>query len=191
MTFEDFYYLTEEADNVGFRNIMKTYNRLVHALKENGIDFYITGEFALSKYNYHRFTHDIDIVTQNFERVGRTLARYGFKKVPGRETLPKFIDKSNGVEVELLPSEGKVGQKVEINFPPPQPDKHFISLPDLISLKLDSSKHYPVIRARDRSDVVELIQKNNLPRDFNGINSLVQMDYETLWDAIQTEREEI
>ncbi len=43
---------------------------------------------------------------------------------------------------------------------------HVITLPKLIELKLASYKRLPIDRARDLSDVVQLIKVNNLNKSF-------------------------
>jgi hypothetical protein len=61
------------------------------------------------------------------------------------------------------------------------------SLEELISLKLDSWKNSPLKRLRDKTDVVELILRRQLPCSL-AINSAVRPLYEETWDAIQAEK---
>jgi hypothetical protein len=184
--FKDFkeYFLCREANNLGYSNIKNTYKKIFDIFHNNDIDFYVVGGFALSYYNYHRMTNDIDIVLKFNDYVERLLVMNGFKRCPHREIVPKFLDNENGVEVEILPDGGKVA-KVSLSFPKAEDvENDFIDLETLISLKLDSSNHYPALRAKDRSDCVELIRINNLPRDFN-VDPIVKNIYTTIWDDIQ------
>jgi hypothetical protein len=63
----------------------------------------------------------------------------------------------------------------------------FVSLEQLISLKLDSWANHPTRRLKDKADVIELIQARRLPRDLNVANPVRQHYLET-WDALQAER---
>ena len=56
----------------------------------------------------------------------------------------------------------------------------------LLSLKLDSSAHSPLRRLRDKTDVVELILRRNLPRDLP-VASVVRLLYLEPWDALRAE----
>jgi hypothetical protein len=52
--------------------------------------------------------------------------------------------------------------------------------------KLDSWKNSPLKRLRDKTDVVELMLRRQLPRSL-AVNSAVRLIYEETWDAIQAE----
>jgi len=61
-----------------------------------------------------------------------------------------------------------------------------VSLPELISLKLDSAANSPLRRLRDKTDAVELITRRNLPRDL-AVAEPVQRAYHDLWDGLKAE----
>ncbi len=110
-----------------------------------------------------------------------------FARVKGRED--RVEDRRNGVQVDLLPA-GKV-LKRGCKVPFPQPTRtteklQFVSLEDLLSLKLDSSANSPLRRHRDKTDVVELILRRKLPRDLP-IAPAVRPLYLETWDALQAE----
>ena len=91
--------------------------------------------------------------------------------------------------VNLLPA-GKV-LKRGCKVPFPQPTKtteklQFVSLEELLSLKLDSSAHSPLRRLRDKTDVVELILRRKLPRELSVAPAVRPLYLET-WDALQAE----
>jgi hypothetical protein len=62
----------------------------------------------------------------------------------------------------------------------------FVSLEELISLKLDSWAHNPTYRHKDKTDVIELIKARQLPRGLN-IAAPVRQHYVETWDALQAE----
>jgi len=74
-----------------------------------------------------------------------------------------------------FPSPGKVAGQLQI-----------ISLPELISLKLDSAANSPLRRLRDKTDAVELITRRNLPRDLP-VAEPVRQAYQELWDGLKAE----
>ena len=93
------------------------------------------------------------------------------------------------MKIDLLPA-GKV-LKAGCKVPFPQPgvpsDKpQLISIEQLISLKLDSWAGSPVRRHKDKTDVIELIARRNLPRDLE-IAEDVRALYVETWDALRAE----
>ena len=77
----------------------------------------------------------------------------------------------------------------KVPFPQPgQSAEHlqFVSLEDLVSLKLDSWANSPAKRLRDKADVIELILRRKLPRDLRVAEAIQQLYLET-WDAVQSE----
>ena len=65
-------------------------------------------------------------------------------------------------------------------------EPRLVSLPDLISLKLDSYRVSPLRRLKDKADVTELIQWKKLPRDLP-VAAPVRQLYTDTWDGLQTE----
>ena len=63
----------------------------------------------------------------------------------------------------------------------------FVSLQQLISLKLDSWSGSPNRRLKDKADVVELIKVLHLPRDF-AVDETVGALYVETWDALAAEQ---
>jgi hypothetical protein len=60
-------------------------------------------------------------------------------------------------------------------------------LEQLLSLKLDSWNNSPNRRLKDKSDVVELILRRKLSRDF-AVAPVVRSLYTETWDALQNEK---
>jgi hypothetical protein len=64
----------------------------------------------------------------------------------------------------------------------------YVSLPKLISLKLDSWVHSPNRRLKDKADVIELIKALQLPRELE-VDPPVRALYRETWDALEAEPE--
>ena len=78
----------------------------------------------------------------------------------------------------------------QVPFPEPtevSEQPQFVSLEQLIALKLDSWSNNPVRRLKDKVDVIELIQARQLPRDLS-IAAPVRQHYVETWDALDAER---
>jgi hypothetical protein len=77
----------------------------------------------------------------------------------------------------------------QVPFPEPtevSAEPRIVSLPDLVSLKLDSCRVSPLLRAKDKAEVVELILARNLPRDFF-VAAVIRDSYEEVWDGLRAE----
>jgi hypothetical protein len=64
----------------------------------------------------------------------------------------------------------------------------FVTLEQLLALKLDSWVSSPTRRLKDKADVVELIKTLKLPRDL-AIAEAVRDLYVETWDALRAESE--
>lgn len=109
--------------------------------------------------------------------------------VGGIDRPGRLRDRTNGVFVDVLPA-GRVLQRgCHVPFPTPEEvseEPRFVTLEQLISLKLDSWAGAPTRRSRDKTDVVELIAARKLPRTLR-LHRAVQGHYEEIWDALQSE----
>lgn len=99
-------------------------------------------------------------------------------------------DKRNSALVNLLPA-GRV-LKTGCNGPFPEPrevsgEPRFVSLEQLIALKLDSWSHSPNQRLKDKADVIELIKELRLPREL-AIGEAVRPLWLETWDALAAEK---
>jgi len=95
----------------------------------------------------------------------------------------------SGGKIDLLPAGKVLRRGSKVPFPEPQTVAtvpQFVSLPELVSLKLDSWSTSPLSRLKDKADVVELIKHRNLPRDL-AVAPAVRQLYEELWDGLKTE----
>ena len=178
-------------ENTGTSGLVESARAAVAVLAEHDIPHLIAGGLAVQEYGYPRVTIDVDIIVPDvLEAVEWLTASLTgpFFRVP--EFQGRVEDRRNGVLIDLLPA-GKV-LKRGCKVPFPQPTKvaeqfQIVSLEELLALKLDSWNHSPNHRLKDKSDVVELILRGNLPRDL-AINPAVRALYTETWDALQNEK---
>jgi hypothetical protein len=156
-------------------------------LSDHGIANLIAGGLAVQLHGYPRTTVDVDIVVADVQQAHEFLVANGYK--PSLVQLLAVVDPIRRVKIDLLPSGKCLKRECEVPFPElpkagaiMQP----VTLEALISLKLDSWKHSPTRRMRDRADVAELIMRNELPRDLK-VHQAIQGEYLTLWDALAAE----
>ena len=93
------------------------------------------------------------------------------------------------MQVDLLPAGKVVKRGCKVPFPHPTnatETLQIVKLEELLSLKLDSSAHSPLRRLRDKTDVVELILRRQLPRELPVAPAVRPLYLET-WDALQAE----
>jgi hypothetical protein len=187
MTNRDAYVLRE---NTGTTGVLQTAQAAAAVLADYDIPHLIVGGIAVQEHGYPRVTIDVDIVVPDvLEAVEFITANVTgpFTRVAGCED--RVEDRRNGVKVDLLPA-GKV-LKPGCKVPFPQPTKttgklQIISLEELISLKLDSWANSPLRRHKDKTDVIELITRRQLPRDL-AVAATVRDLYIETWDGLQAE----
>jgi hypothetical protein len=140
---------------------------LDHVLRAIGAEAVVGGGWAVWRHGYiGRVTQDVDIVVaaNQVDALLRTAAVAGFQvlaRQPGR--WPKVVHKETGITVDLLPEGERPGTP---SRPAPTTLPHparigaagamlrYITLPALVELKLAAG------RARDESDVIELVRAN-------------------------------
>ena len=177
-------------ENTGTSGLVASARDAIALLAEHDIPHLIVGGLAVQEHGYPRMTIDVDIVVPDvLEAVEFLTADLNgpFFRVP--KTEDRIEDRRNGVFIDLLPAGKVVKRGCKVPFP--QPAKvtekfQIIALEDLISLKLDSWQGSPVRRLRDKTDVIELIQYCNLPRDL-AVDPAVRALYLETWDALKAE----
>jgi hypothetical protein len=168
--------------------IPETAQRATALLNQAGIPTLIAGGLAVQVHGYPRLTVDADIVVPDVVKAHQVLLAHGYRA--SLTVATGVIDPETNVRVDLLPGGSSLTPRCPVAFPIPTQTEHaYINLPDLISVKLGSFLSSPVRRSRDKTDVIELIIRNGLPRDLAGIALPVQSLYFELWDAIQAEPE--
>jgi len=189
MTVSDEAYYLREA--TGTNAVAEAARAVAEALARFDIPHLIAGGLAVQEHGYPRVTTDVDIIVPDVlearEYVTADLSGH-LTQVPTFQDRLK--DKRSGVIIDLLPADRvlKVGCKVPFPTPKIASDSlQFITLEELISLKLDSWVNSPVRRLRDKGDVVELIIRRKLPRDM-AIQAAVRNLYLETWDALKAEK---
>ena len=177
-------------ENTGTSGLMDSVRVAVALLAEHDIPHLIIGGLAVQEHGYPRVTIDVDIVVPDvLEAVEFLTASLTgpFYRVP--ETQDRVEDRRNHVEIDILPAGKVVKRGCKIPFPLPSSvadQPRFVSLEELISLKLDSWSNSPNRRLKDKSDVVELILRRKLPRELE-VNPAVGTLYLETWDALRSE----
>jgi hypothetical protein len=150
----------------------------------------IAGGLAVQEHGYPRVTIDVDIIVPDvLDGVELLTAPLDSPFVRDRQYENRVRDGRNGVEIDLLPAGSVLRPGCEVPFPIPlqvSETPRFVTLPDLVSLKLDSAAHSPLRRLKDKTDVVELTVRRSLPRDLPVANAVIAM-YREIWDGIQKE----
>ena len=177
----------EEAEflreSSGSTNIEKTLLKALKVLKLFDIPHYVCGGFAVQEHGYPRFTVDVDIIVPDVQVAREKLSMNGFKENPGSSMT--VTDRDTKVEIDVLPGGGKVGPG-PLAFPMPthvSETPQILTLPDLISMKLSSHMGSPFDRARDYSDVVELVKANHPSRGL-GVDPKIRDAYHKIWDGL-------
>jgi hypothetical protein len=160
--------------------VHQTMRRTARRLEKTGIAYAILGGMALNAHKYKRTTGDVDflLTEEGLQEFRRQFVRKYYEPVEGRPR--RFVDRANGVTIDILvtgrfPGRGKPGP---IPFPHPAEvseiiDKHrVVNLPTLVQLKLAARRH------KDFGDVVELIRYNDLDESFGkGLHPSVRQDF--------------
>jgi hypothetical protein len=178
-------------ENTGTSGVVQTARTVAAVLAQHDIAHLVVGGIAVQEHGYPRTTIDVDIVVPDvLEAVEWLTADLTgpFARVKGCDD--RLEDRRNGVMVDLLPA-GRV-LKRGCTVPFPQPAKaaeelQIVSLEELVSLKLDSAAGSPLRRHKDKTDVIELIQRRQLPRDL-AVHPAVQALYFETWDGLQAEK---
>ena len=144
----------------------RTMRKAVRVLAEAGIPSLIVGGYAVQEHGYARFTSDVDVIVPKVVDARGILSINGFRENSGSSMT--VTDRVSKVEVNLLPGGHSVGPGPLI-LPIPQTvssNPTFVDLRTLLEMKLSSYVGSPLNRAKDFSDVVELIKANKLTRSF-------------------------
>jgi hypothetical protein len=177
-------------ETTGTNHVAETLRRAVEILAHWDVPHWVVGGIAVQEHGYYRVTIDADIVVPDVLEALEFLTADvtgPFERVPDKQG--RLRDRTNGVNIDLLPA-GRVLQR-GCHVPFPTPDQvsetpRFITVEQLISLKLDSWLGSPARRLKDKADVTELILARRLPRDLK-LHTAVQKTYEEIWDTLQRE----
>jgi hypothetical protein len=187
--------VSEEAcflrEATGTSAVAETARRLAAALARHDIPHLVAGGLAVQEHGYPRVTIDVDVIVPDVleaAEFGTSDLSSSLARVP--TVQDRLQDRRTGVLIDLLPAGRvlKTGCKVPFPIPADASDHlKFVTLEDLISLKLDSWANSPMHRLRDKTDVVELILRRKLPRNLP-VQAAVGSIYLETWDALQAEK---
>lgn len=177
-------------ENTGTTGLEETARKAAYTLADYDIPHLIVGGLAVQEHGYPRLTLDVDVVVPDvLEAVEFLTADVTGPFVPVAGCQDRLVDNRNQVKIDLLPAGYVVKQGCKVPFPVPVLVKNkpqFIALPELISLKLDSWSNTPLRRSQDRTDVIQLIARRNLPREL-AVAPVVRGLYLEIWDGLQAE----
>jgi len=174
--------------------VQETLRKITRRLSDLGIPYAVAGGMALFKHGFRRFTEDVDLL------VTRDSLKAIHEKLEGLGYVPPFTgskhlrDTEYGVRVEFLvageyPGDGK---PKPIAFPDPaeagveRDGMTILSLPRLVELKLASGMTGGIMRMKDFTDVIALINDLDLPAAFaDQLNPYVRDKYAELWTGVR------
>lgn len=177
-------------ENTNTSGLELTLRSAVEILARHEMPHFVVGGLAVQEHGYFRVTLDADIVVLDVpEAVDVLTADFSgpFVAYPGCEDTVR--DQRNGVLINFLPAGRVLRAGCQVPFPEPDEvwdEPRFVSLEQLIALKLDSWFHTPTRRHKDKTDVIELIKELKLPRDLK-VNEAVRPLYVETWDALAAE----
>lgn len=137
--------------------ILDTAREVSALLRAQKIEGAVIGGIAVVLHGYVRTTVDIDVFTEQSQRLAAALEAHGFVFEADQRQFVK-----SGVPVHLVTID-------EIKVPPRKLEERngirTVSLADLINMKLRTGTTDP-LRAKDLADVIGLIEANRLSGDF-------------------------
>jgi hypothetical protein len=164
----------------GRGKVHQTMRRLARRLEKAGIPYAIMGAMAVNAHGAERTTSDVDflLTEEGLGRFREELAGAAYDPVEGRSR--RFVDRQNGVMIDILVTGRYPGRGTKGPFPFPDPREaseeigklRVLTLPQLIQLKLAARRY------SDFGDVVFLIRVHQLDETFrNQLHPAVHRDF--------------
>lgn len=160
--------------------VMEIAREISEILRETGIDGAVIGGVAVVLHGHTRTTVDVDVFAPEPQNLATVLEESGFVFDHKRREFVK-----QRVAVHLI-SPAKIGiiPKRRMNID----GVRTVSLADLLNIKLHSGQE-TMLRAKDLSDVIDLIRLHQLGKDFTPrIDKSLRSEFRKFVDAIQKER---
>lgn len=177
---------------MGTSGVHETVARLARTLTELKLPFVVSGALAVNRYGHLRATTDVDLLMHRESLQTFKERHIGLGWVNKFEGSKGFRDTITNIPIDILIAGDFPGDGLPkpVAFPNPldvaEMDDEgipFINLPSLIELKLASGMTAPD-RPRDLDDVIQLIRKNDLPREYGErLNPYVHETWFRLWEA--------
>jgi hypothetical protein len=160
--------------------VYQTMQRLAQQLQQAGIPYAVMGAMAVNAHGARRTTDDLDVLLtpEGFKQFRDRFVGSQFDQAAKRSR--RFIDRSNGVQVDILLTGHHPGRGGPAPFAFPDPAAaseeidqiRVVTLVQLVQLKLAARRYY------DFGDVVHLIRVHNLDESFaNQLHPAVRQDY--------------
>ena len=153
--------------------------QVLAAIEHSGAPGAVVGGIAVFLHGYERTTRDIDVYTEDLQRVADALAELGFEYESDERQFVK-----DGVPVHLLNPDRLAHRPVRF-----EELEHVrtVTLAELLNMKLHSGTTN-VLRAIDLADVIGLIRHNKLTGAFvPHIDKPVRSEFRKLVRAIEKE----
>jgi hypothetical protein len=172
--------------------VYQTLERLAGQLRQAGIPYAVMGAMAVNLQGARRTTDDLDVLMTKagLEQFRKDYVGKEYDPVPGRSR--RFVDRQNGINIDILVTGHFPGRGGPGPFPFPDPTEaseekknvRVLTLPQLIQLKLAARRYY------DFGDVVFLIRVHNLDESFlEKLHSSVHQDYIECLEEMRREKE--
>jgi hypothetical protein len=175
-------------ENTGTTGVELTARTAVETLAHWNIPHLIAGGIAVQEHGYERVTTDVNIIVPDVAEAVEFLTAdlaSPFKRL----AEDRVEDRRNRVKVDLLPAGYVLKDGCKVPFPQPREVSdlpQIITIEQLVSLKLDSFAGSPLKRAKDKGDIIELIQRAHLPRDL-AVALPVRDLYLEIWDGLKAD----
>ncbi len=179
-------------ETTGTSGLDQTLRSAVEALAHFEIPHLVAGGLAVQEHGYFRVTLNADIIVPDVLEAAEFLTADlsgPFVNYQGCEDTVQ--DRRNGVFINFPPAGRAFGKNSTVMFPDPKSVSdvpQFVTLEQLVALKLDSWVNSPNRRLKDKADVIELIKCLALPRELV-IDETVRHLYTETWDALKAESE--
>jgi hypothetical protein len=178
-----------------YGRVIKAIDRVLESIQSEAV---LGGGWAVWHHGFvGRITQDIDVAlpANRVEEFLRAASADGFDPLPIRPgRWPKLLHKETNIQVDVLPEGARPGTRsrpAPTTIPHPSqmggagPALRYITLPSLIELKIAAG------RARDESDVVEMVRTNE--EQIGGIRKHlagVHSDYAAAFDRLVLQAQE-
>jgi hypothetical protein len=174
--------------------VFKTLRKIARRLESIDVSFAVVGGMALFAHGFRRLTINLDILVSRagLETIHEELDGLGY--VPPFTGSKNLRDVGRGVRIQFLiagefPGDGK---PKAVAFPDPEQASvlidgiRYLSMPQLVELKLASGMTGGLERHKDFADIIALIKARRLQAEFAGeLNPYVRDKYLELWQGIQ------
>lgn len=166
--------------------------KLTELLSEHGIHFVFIGGAARNEYARARTTEDVDILVSRKDKAKLADLPIGYIRELSRGAMRRFQLHDPKTDVDILFSGDVSGGEGGLIYPEPEKIQKddsgipFINRKAFVVFKISSGLYGKGRMFSDYADVVAVIQKSKLKRDFlkDQRDDIVDQ-YKMLWDAAQ------